>query len=114
MKFEFKPADFGDWDEMINVTHAALAANTKFNEWRRSWVRVYGEFDAVKGEALMATGPDYIDTHQAYLVEIEELPNKAECEHQSIISYHTEGKIPAEAKCLNCGVKLKAKWEAAE
>lgn len=86
----------------------AKAANAKLE---REGFRVYGTPSSnnlwVKTEAGEVQEPYSGNSHQALLINIEELPKKP-CEHEpSTIGF-------AGHACKHCGVKLKAKWEVAE
>ncbi len=91
----FKPEDFG------NLSVCAGIANKILKE--RGTV-VYGNVGSVTDEFMWKVKHIGIDTHQALLINIEELPRK-ECEHspgldsnwKNILGYH----------CTICGIKLK-------
>lgn len=128
MKFEFKPEDFEPTipNRFISPTFASAIANTKLDEWRKSWVRVYGGKDGNWGPCIRdeknyaAISSNFVnDTHQAYLVDIEEIPvEKKECSHSpSVIAlehYNNNQRTVAWSPCKHCGIKLKSKWEAVE
>lgn len=141
MSFKFTPEDF---KEVCDGGHrfgqstsrdqiASYLANDKLDEWKKSWVRVYGankQWDELREQP---TSPDI--THQAYLVEIEPIV-KAECEHEPIeIDMKTQwlggvfnsklgctvmndlGKAHEKLFrliCNKCGKKLKATWSVVE
>lgn len=58
------------------------------------------------------------DTHQALLINIEEIKPK-ECEHEPMfkcngIDDHSNAFVFGRYECVKCGKKLKAKWEVTE
>lgn len=107
----FTPADFENLDESYSVDlQCSRIANAKL---KSEGVRVYSEDN--DGWSLLR----YLGTNnQALLVCIEPLA-KAECEHEPFIS-NDPGRFGVfvclndPMKCRKCGVKLRAKWEAAE
>ncbi len=118
MKF-FKPEDFSKADYPIpgmspdiHPRHAADIANAKLE---REGVRVTGVIKNSTVAVPFGQVLGAVDTHQALLIGIEELPKKPEvCEHES--EKQPGGNLTTWylPRCTHCGVKLKAKWEVAE
>lgn len=122
---KFKPEDFMLDHE--NGKAAALRANELLQAHLATLPRVYGAERLKTG----AVGSEYLwewcnkmdqgltDTHTALLWGITEIEKK-ECEHEPrvIVKRHIGGgeytaSTKFDANCVNCGVKLKAKWEKA-
>lgn len=109
----FKPEDF------IGMTTQEAIASDHFNKLieERS-VRVYGQKNDPEecGWTMDEEAGHPWATHQALLINIEELPNK-ECEHRPASEWTTTAGLMNEqiyaARCKSCGIKLKATWEPA-
>lgn len=114
----FKPKDFAAIVELsaCKLPITKVAADIANRILTERGVRVYGN-EGENSQGLYFSDKPHsalsmIDTHQALLVCIEELP-KAECLHTphepSIVFFETK----TEVECSKCGVKLRAKWEPA-
>lgn len=97
----------------MSPTFAAKQAQQIFTEWLQSQIVVYGYDNSMNG---WYEGKDRAVTHTARLICIEEL-KKEPCRHDPRWTnqipgwHHGPG---SEVACYICGVKLKARWEAAD
>ena len=114
MKWKFEASDFSFLDSNISMyEQAAHEANAKLDEWRRMEAVVYCRLDV---EFLWSQSRADTDTHRALLIDVEELP-KGPCKHEpDYTQYAIDEKYQKNQpmRCKQCGVKLKATWEAAE
>lgn len=113
--FKFKPEDFDD-HALSHTVELAERANRILYEWlEKNGVRVYG----LPYQANCSTGFHEIkskyDTHQAILINIEEI-KRVPCEHEpSWDAFGIVGPlVQTYYKCSKCGVRLRAKWESVD
>lgn len=123
MSFEFKPEDFKSIEPAIGQVYPTPEqltqyCNAKLDEWKKSWVRVHGIPSIIKSHHNWTEYDIIGKTHQAYIVEIEELKPK-ECEHApSMHRWHgKEWELSTDKDgdiyCSSCMKKLnpRAKWK---
>lgn len=110
----FKPANFNnliaDRSYPQVQEDAAKLAQYFLNKALDQAVRVYGTNNGTWNVEDCSDDTLNPDTHQALLVQIEELPKK-ECAHEARGNGHWSN--PWTNKCKHCGVKLVARWEKA-
>lgn len=112
---KFTPEDFKGLP-LVDCTqeqycHLADKANAKLDEYRKTWVKVYGNDNGTSEHWAKQEWPGH--THQAYLVDIEPIEKK-ECEHRPIPLDENAPYCRQKWECMECGKKLKAKWEAVD
>lgn len=107
-KLKFEAEDFGHPDNVVYAKNAAKWANDKFQAWL-SEQPVVVQAKPKSNFGWYEERPHLHDKYQrkARLVAIEPL-KPAKCEHRLDPGPYAFGEM----KCENCGVKLKATWEA--
>jgi hypothetical protein len=113
----FKPLDF-NFTFPDSRQMAADEANRILTEWiEKNGVRVYGVIDPAEERGkdfIMGTKNDKHDTHQAILINIEEIEKKP-CEHEPTITSYLGTYDTIKPVCLYCGKKLRpTRWEVVE
>jgi hypothetical protein len=124
-KLFFTPEDFANLIHPLDESpYKAYArrANEKLKQLIESWPVVYGAFDGEKVTQTFGQIKSISDTHSARLAFIEEIV-KEPCKHEaswsklrtslSVDRFHNRF-ADVTSICMNCGVELKATWEAAE
>ena len=103
----FKPSDFmfdrhspGTWEE-----DAAWIANVRLKTYIESCPVVYA---SKVQEWQWTEQKDLVDTHQAWLAFIEELP-KEPCKHEPTVDFYGT-HLTSKPRCKHCGVELQATW----